>query len=289
MALGGLVSAVTDGIKAVRGTEKSLKAGKTVEKAAEKEAKNGVKAENMATENAAGTRNGNTAMGSEAQTGMETQSEKEMSATAKNEDPNKTPSAPINDGDSKAAAAVSRNNEAQKVLKTKEIQKQATRAEYRALHPKAATSLDFARAMGGKIAHSKGARYAMGFEALAMLTGNGMLPFHVLKDAFHVMGFGMDKADQVATGKIPLSSNKQSTNGGYSQGTKKEGHADSQTEDASYDDGFLSNQMDSAADKMMDSNGFSNTTSEMANQVTTNTSTYGQSPSQEYTNDGPEV
>lgn len=289
MALGGLVSAVTDGIKAVRGTEKSLKAGKTVEKAAEKEAKNSVKTESMATENAAGTRNGNTAMGSEAQTGMETQSEKEMSATAKNEDPNKTPSAPINDGDSKAAAAVSRNNEAQKVLKTKEMQKQATRAEYRALHPKAATSLDFARAMGGKIAHSKGARYAMGFEALAMLTGNGMLPFHVLKDAFHVMGFGMDKADQVATGKIPLSSNKQSTNGGYSQGTKKEGHADSQTEDASYDDGFLSNQMDSAADKMMDSNGFSNTTSEMANQVTTNTSTYGQSPSQEYTNDGPEV
>lgn len=289
MALGGLVSAVTDGIKAVRGTEKSLKAGKTVEKAAEKEAKNGVKTESMATENVAGKGNGNTAMGSEAQTGTETQSEKEMSATAKNEDPNKIPSAPANDGDSKAAAAVSRNNEAQKVLKTKEMQKQATRAEYRALHPKAATSLDFARAMGGKIAHSKGARYAMGFEALAMLTGNGMLPFHVLKDAFHVMGFGMDKADQVATGKIPLSSNKQTANGGYSQGTKKEGHADSQTEDASYDDGFLSNQMDSAADKMMDSNGFSNTTSEMANQVTTNTSTYGQSPNQEYTNDGPEV
>lgn len=279
MALGGLVSAVTDGIKAVRGTEKSLKAGKTVEKAAEKEAQSSVKAENMAKENVAGTGNGNTAMGSE------TQSEKEMSATAKNEDPNKTRSAPANDGDSKAAAAVSRNNEAQKVLKTKAMQKQATRAEYRALHPKAATSLDFARAMGGKIAHSKGARYAMGFEALAMLTGNGMLPFHVLKDAFHVMGFGMDKADQVATGKIPL----QSANGGYSQGTKKEGHADSQTEDASYDDGFLSNQMDSAADKMMDSNGFSNTTSEMANQVTTNTSTYGQSPNQEYTNDGPEV
>lgn len=279
MALGGLVSAVTDGIKAVRGTEKSLKAGKTVEKAAEKEAQSSVKAENMAKENVAGTGNGNTAMGSE------TQSEKEMSATAKNEDPNKTRSAPANDGDSKAAAAVSRNNEAQKVLKTKEMQKQATRAEYRALHPKAATSLDFARAMGGKIAHSKGARYAMGFEALAMLTGNGMLPFHVLKDAFHVMGFGMDKADQVATGKIPL----QSANGGYSQGTKKEGHADSQTEEASYDGGFLSKQMNSAADKMMDSNGFSNTTSEMANQVTTNTSTYGQSPNQEYTNDGPEV
>lgn len=285
MALGGLVSAVTDGIKAVRGTEKSLKAGKTVEKAAEKEAKNGVKTESMATENVAGTGNGNTAMGPEAQTGTGTQSEKEMSATAKNEDLNKTASAPANDGDSKAAAAVSRNNEAQKVLKTKEMQKQATRAEYRALHPKAATSLDFARAMGGKIAHSKGARYAMGFEALAMLTGNGMLPFHVLKDAFHVMGFGMDKADQVATGKIPL----QSANGGYSQGSKKEGHADSQTEDASYDDGFLSKQMNGATDKMMDSNGFSNTTSEMANQVTTNTSTYGQSPNQEYTNDGPEV